>query len=201
MAKKTSFDSLPERGEEILERLMSGKTGHAASPDDDRRLAIIEKRVENIERLLSSDRPTMDKHEVLRALKIKPAMLARMEAAGELISHKEGRKTVFYEDDVVKTFMRSTWKKVREPESEPEPKPARAKRASVEPAPMDIPAEGHHRVGIREAVVILDRKAGAIRQHMTSGLPYHKDGRRVYFYTDELREWSKTHPPLKRKPK
>ena len=66
--------------------------------------------------------------------------------------------------------------------------------------PTDIPAEGRHRVDIHGASVILDRKAGAVRQ-LLSKIPHYKDGRRIYFYTDELREWAKTNRPLKRKSK
>ncbi len=193
MAKKISFDNLPSAVEKILDVLASGESGHTALPELVQRIALLEKKIDHLERTLSPNRPVMDKHAVLKTLKIRPKMLNELEMAGILPSHSEGRKTVFYEHDVVRFHMNQGWKTVMESASKPEV-------VESAPAPIDIPAEGRHRVDIHAASVILDRKTGAVRQ-LLSKIPHHKEGRRIYFFTDELREWGKTNPPLKRKPK
>jgi hypothetical protein len=199
MGKKLTFDKLPAAVEKILEILMTGESGHTALPELVQRIVLLEKKIDHLEKTLSPNRPVMDKHAVIKVLKIRPKVLNELEMSGVLPSHTEGRKTLYYESDVVKLHMnQGSWKSAVAEAS----KPAPAEAEALETVPVDIPAEGHHRVDVNGASVLLDRSAGAIRQQIsTNNIPYHKDGRRVYFYTDELREWAKAHPPLKRKPK
>ena len=196
MAKKISFDNLPAAVEKILEILTSEGSEHTALPELIQRIVLLEKKIDHLEKAISPNRPVMDKHAVIKALKIRPKMLSDLEMSGVLPSHTEGRKTVFYEDDVVKFYMNQGWKAVAAEAS----KPVSEESVPAEPAPVDVPAEGRHCVDIHGASVVLDRKSGAVRQ-LLSKIPHYRDGRRIYFYTDELREWLKNHPPLKRKPK
>lgn len=211
MAKKISFDSLPAAVEKILELLAAGDSGHTALPELVQRMTLLEKKIDHLEKTLSPNRPVMDKHTVLKVLKIRPKVLNQLEMSGMLPSHTEGRRTLFYEYDVVKFHMNQGWKtavaeaakfaRVASSEAESvEPAPAKTPTRRRR-APVEVPAEGRHRIDINGASVILDRTPGAIRQQMNNGLPFYKDGRSVYFYTDELREWGASHPPLKRKPK
>ena len=198
MAKKISFDNLPAAVEKILEHLTTGESEHTALPELIQRITLLEKKIDHLEKTLSPNRPVMDKHTVLKILKIRPKMLNELEMSGVLSSHSEGRKTVFYEDDVVKFHMNQGWKAAMAEAF----KPAPADPAPVDPLPADIPAEGRHRIDINAASVILNRSTGAIRQQLLGNrIPHYRDGRWVYFYTDELREWAKTHRPLKRKSK
>ncbi len=186
MARKVSFDNLPAAVGKILEILTAEGSEHTATPEILQRVKLLEKRLDSIERMLSPGRRTMDKKTVLRVLKIRPRMLSELETSGVLLSHSEGRGTVYFEDDVVKCFMnQSAWK------------------AAVEEAPRlapDAPAGVPSRVDIYGASRILDRTPGAIRQHLSS-LPHEKIGGKLYFAPEALEEWARSHPPLKRKPR
>jgi hypothetical protein len=198
MSKKISFDNLPAAVGKILEILASEGSEHTALPELVQRIALLEKKIDRLEKMLSPDRPVMDMASVCRVLKLRPKAVNNLATSGVLPSHVEGRKTFFYEADVVKFHMNQpAWKEAMAAASVE----TEVEAESQEPATkMDIPAEGRHRVDIHAAGVILERKPGAVRQ-LLSKIPHHKDGRRVYFYTDELRDWAKTNRPLKRKPK
>ncbi len=196
MARKLSFDKLPEAVEKIIGILTAEGSEHAALPELVQRIALLEKKIDRLEKSLSPDRPTMDKHAVLKVLKIRPKMLNELEMAGVLPSHSEGRRTLYYEADVVKFFMtQPSWKGAAESRTGYE----KISGTTENSAPTAIPAEGRVRVDINGASEILSRSTGAIRQHLSSGLPHHKDGRRLYFYSDELREWAQSHTPRRRR--
>lgn len=281
MAKKISFDNLPSAVEKIVELLTAEGTDHTALPELAQRMTLLEKRCANIERLLSPDRPLMDKQTVMRVLKVRPKVLVELENEGLLISHSEGRRSVYYEDDVVRFYMSTGWRALVEAASKTEralatestPKalpdePATAtdgqlvdidaavelvgltkltlyKLTSNKKIPFvkqgsknlfdpvalkewmesrtsrkrkDVVVNGetvrprsdnvegatgeHRRVDMAVAGKILDRTPSAIYQLITTGsVPHYKDGRKVYFFSDELEEWIKTHPPRKRKSK
>ncbi|MDR2911827.1 MAG: helix-turn-helix domain-containing protein [Alistipes sp.] len=194
MAKKISFDNLPRAVEKILETLAAGGSEHSALPELVQRMALLEKKFDNLERLVSPNRPVMDKQTVLRVLKLRPKVVSELERTGVLPSHSEGRRTLFYEDDVVRFYMnQGAWKSVVS---------SAAGSGSVSDEGVDSEAAasavsegGRKRVGAKEASVILNRSAAAVYQLTASGrVPFHKDGAKVFFYTDELREWLKGHP-------
>jgi hypothetical protein len=122
--------------------------------------------------------------------------------SGTLPSREQGKKRVFYEDGVVKYFMtQPAWKEAASP------KLVAAKlvapvEASDDSASSAINTEITGRIDINAAGIIVDRNPGAIYQLIkTNVIPFHKDGRKVYFIAEELREWIKTHPARKRKSK
>lgn len=198
MAKKISFDKLPEAVEKILQILTSEESEHTLLPELLQRMIRLEKKVEYLQLLAAPDKPTMEMHEVCRTLKLRPKAVNELAIAGVLPSREQGRKTVFYEDGVMKYFATlPAWKGTKE-------KPERVRKHAVsnENIPEEIPADGRQRVGIDVAVRILDRKPGAVYQLLkTSSVPHYREGRQVYFFTDELREWVLSHPPRKRKAK
>jgi hypothetical protein len=119
--------------------------------------------------------------------------------SGTLPSREQGKKRVFYEDGVVKYFMtQPAWK-----EAAASPKPVAAKLVASTEASDDssaINAEITGRIDINVAGTIVDRNPGAIYQLIkTNVIPFHKDGRKVYFIAEELREWAKAHPARKRR--
>ncbi len=196
MAKKLSFDRLPEAVGKILEILTSEGSEHSALPQLVQRITLLEKKIDHLEKNLSPERATMDKPSVLKILKIRPKMLNELEMSGVLPSHTEGRRTLFYESDVVKFFMTlPAWKAALE--SKPEREPSGVDVPAREEAPRSVATEGRVRVDIHGASEILGRSTGAIRQLLSTGLPYHKDGRWLYFYSDELREWGMNKKPRK----
>ena len=210
MAKKLSFDRLPEAVERILGILTSEDSEHTALPELVQRITLLEKKIDHLEKNLLPGRATMDKHTVLKVLKIRPKMLNELEMSGVLSSHTEGRRTLYYEADVVKFHMtQPAWKAAVEPKpgrktatTKPEQEPAREQervqeqeRGREQNISEPIAAEGRQRVDINGASEILGRTPGAIRQLLSTGLPYYKDGRWLYFYSDELREWGANHKP------
>lgn len=202
MAKKLSFERLPEAVGKILEILTSEGSEHSALPEIVQRIALIEKKIDHLEKSLSPERATMDKHTVLKVLKIRPKLLSELEMSGELPSHSEGRRTLFYESDVVKFYMTMpAWKAALESTAEREKSAATPEPESKpeQEAPEPIAEEGRQRVDINGASRILGRTTGAIRQLLSTGLPYHKDGRWLYFFSDELREWGASHKPRKKR--
>ncbi len=278
MAKKVSFDTLPKMVEKILEILTSEGSDQTALPELAQRVAVTEKRLDKIEQLLSPNRPVMDKHTVLRVLKIRPKMLSELESSGVLLSHTEGRRTFYYEDDVVKCFMnQSSWKSAMEEatkvksvepasdspvsdDSEPAPvndglidieaaavmigrtkltiykltskdkipfirqgrkllfevealekwkennttrkrKQQSEVTENLEPESPEVSpsvAEATGRIDIKVACEIVGRNPAAIYQLIkTKTIPNYKEGKKVYFNAEELKEWVKTHPPRK----
>lgn len=190
MAKKLSFDRLPEAVEKILAILSSEGSEHTALPELVQRIALLEKKIDHLEKSLSPGRSTMDKPAVLKMLKMRPKVLSELEMSGVLPSHSEGRRTLFYEADVVKFFMtQPAWKAAMEKND----------TEAGQAVPEEIAAEGRQRVDINGASQILGRTPGAIRQLLSTGLPHYKDGRWLYFYSDELREWGLSNKPRPRK--
>ncbi len=199
MAKKLSFDKLPEAVEKILTILTSEGSEHTALPELLQRVALLEKKIDYLQRTVSPDKPVMDMHEVCRILKLRPKAVSELAMSGVLPTREQGKKTVFYEEGVVKYFMtQGPWK-----ETMPA-KPAIVQPASAEAA-YDEPVsttEGRRRIDINAAGEIVDRSAAAIYQLIKTGsIPYYKDGRKVYFFSDELHEWVKDHPARKRRAK
>jgi excisionase family DNA binding protein len=210
MAKKLSFDKLPEAVEKILNILTSEESEHTALPELLQRVALLEKKIDYLQRSVSPDKPVMDMHEVCRVLKLRPKAVSELAMSGTLPSREQGKRTVFYEEGVVRYFMTlGPWKETTATKPAPV-KPALMESASLEIAPdksvstggSASTAEGRRRIDINVAGEIVNRSAAAIYQLIKTGnIPYYKDGRKVYFFTDELREWVKDHPARKRRAK
>ena len=212
MAKKATFDNLPAMVEKILGTLTTEGSEHTAAPEILQRVKLLEKRFDSLERLISPDRPVMDKQTVLRVLKLRAKQLAELENDGVLISHKDGRSVVFYEDDVMRFFAKHGWKAVVQAASQPESAtPAPAKRKSAAPEPVEsveseikqpeiTTLEATGRIDTKAACRITGRNPGAIYQLIkTKSIPSYKDGNSVFFIAEELMEWVKTHPARKYK--
>ncbi len=200
MAKKLSFDKLPEAVEKILGILTSEGSEHTALPELLERVALLEKKLDYLQRTVSPDKPVMDMNEVCRALKLRPKAVSELAMSGVLPSREQGKKTVFYEEGVVKYFMtQGPWKEATASKAAPvNSSPAEAGSGEVAPPAT----EGRQRIDINAAGEILDRSLGAVYQLIQAkAVPYYKDGRKVYFFSDELREWSKDHPARKRRAK
>lgn len=197
MAKKLSFNDLPSAVERMLEILDSGDSGQTALPEIVQRLARLEKKIEYLQIMASPDKPVMDMQAVCRVLKLKPKAVYELAEAGILPSREQGRKTVFYEEGVVKYYTAlPVWKTAAGSTAAP----ASSASASADTAAADIPSEGRHRIDINAAAEILDRSTAAIYQLISNKrVPFHKDGNKTYFYTDELRAWVKDNPPRKRR--
>ena len=190
--KKVTFDNLPAIVQRIFDIISVDKAGDSASPELAKQVARLEKRLENLERLLSPERPTMNKQTVLKVLKLRAKALAELEAKGTLLSHKDGRSTVFYEDDVVKFYInQSSWKAT---------KVAAVEVAADEVDAPEIAPEIRQRIDIDQAAKLLGKAKGTVYHLTSSGkIPHHKEGSKVYFYTDELREWQKGYKGKKRR--
>jgi regulator of replication initiation timing len=200
MAKKVTFDNLPAMVEKLLEILTAEGSEHQALPEIVQRVKRLEMQNDSLERLLSPDRRTMDKPTVCRVLKLRPKQLAELEQAGLLLSHAEGRRTYYYEDDVVRCFMnQSAWKNALEAATKPEPVQVAEPDADVVEQPANA-AELTGRIDMKAACVIVNRNPAAIYQLVkTKSIPHHKEGRNLYFDAEKLREWVKTHPARKYK--
>lgn len=200
MAGKISFDNLPAAVEKILQILTAEGSEHTALPELLQRVALLEKKIDYLQRTMSPDRPVMDMKQVCRALKLRPKAVSELAMSGVLPSREHGKKTVFYEDGVVRCFMTgAAWKEATaaKPVS---PKSASPEAGSDRSEPAATAYEGRQRIDVNAAAEITDRSAAAVYQFITSkSIPYHKDGRKVYFFSDELREWVKTHPARKRR--
>ena len=207
--ERVTRDNLPEVVGRIWDFLQStgwAEGRHGKTTDEfDRRLERLEKKIDNIERLLSPDRPVMEKTTVLRLLKLRPRQLGELERTGILMSHREGRGSVFYEDDVMRFYASGVWRKVKEEAEEekiaqsspagsgsPATVPTAVAREIAPPPKVSaaIPATGRRRVDIYGAAEVLGCSPEAVRLLFKSGLPCHRDGVWLYFLTDELREWA-----------
>lgn len=205
MAKKLSFDALPAAVEKILEILTAEGTEYTALPELLQRLALLEKKIDYLQRTLSPDKPVMDMQEVCRVLKLRPKAVSELAMAGILSSREQGKKRVFDEEGVLRYFTtQGPWKEAMATKPLPAAKPASPEPISPEVA-FDEPVsttEERRRIYIDAACEILNRSAAAIYQLIkTRSVPYYKDGRKVYFFTDELREWVKYHPARPRRRK
>ena len=196
MTKKLTFDALPATVEKILEILSSEGSEHTALSELVQRIALIEKKIDYLQKTVSPDRPVMDMQTVCKVLKLRPKAVSELAMSGVLPSRAEGRRTLFYEDAVVKYFMTQPAWGAAVSES------ASARSAASDPTPMDIASEGRQRIDINAASEILGRSAAAIYQLTANNrVPYHKDGTKVYFYIDELRQWVQSNPARQRRKK
>jgi hypothetical protein len=115
MAKKLTFDKLPAAVERILEILNSDTSEHTALPEIVRRLERLEKKIDHLEKSMYPDRFTMEMHEVCRVLKLRPKAVNELAMSGVLHSFEQGKKRVFYEDDVVIFYMNQpAWRAAKE---------------------------------------------------------------------------------------
>ncbi len=192
---------MPAAVAEILEILTSGTSEYTALPELIQRVALLEKKIDYLQKSLSPERPMMDTQAVCRVLKLRPKAVSELAASGVLPTRTEGRRTLFYEDAVVKYFMtQPTWNS-----------PAPAKRAyrkrseatrqetDTAPEPVSIP-EDDRRIGAAEAARMLGRSSGAIYQLIFNNrIPFHRDGTTIFFQTAELREWAMKNPARPRK--
>ncbi len=189
MAKKLSFDKLPSAVEKILEILTAEGSDHTALPELVQRVVVMEKRLDKIEQLLSPNRLVMDKLTVLRVLKIRPKMLNELESSGVLLSHTEGRRTFYYEDDVVRCFMnQSAWKAAIEDAS---------KAKSVEPASDSPVSDDSESAPVNDRLIDIEAAAGMIgRTKLTvykltskDKIPFIRQGRKLLFEVEALEQW------------
>lgn len=208
MAKKVSFNDLPAAVGKILEILSSEESEYMALPELVQRVTVMEKRLDKIEQILSPNRPTMDKQTVMRVLKVRPKILSELENSGLLLSHSEGRRTFFYEDDVVRCFMsQSSWKNILEEAVKPVPvesaipetqKSEQADSASNE---VVITDEGQL-VDMDGAIRILDRtKLTIYKLTSQNKIPFTRKGNKLYFEVDKLEQWKANNSSRKRKSK
>jgi len=224
MAKKISFDDVPAALDSILKILTAETSEHSLLPTLLQRVTLIEKKIDHLQRSLSTERPTMDMHRVCRVLKLRPKAVNELVLSGALPSVNNGRKMLIYEDGVVRYFMNlPTWKEAAESVAEPpKGRPGRPKKvrpvvveaadaaeATIANAPEDVEVveavggvnhDAHQRVDINAASLILGRSTAAIRQQLTK-IPYYRDGRSIYFFADEIAEWAKHNRPRPRKNK
>jgi len=108
MAKKLTFDELPVAVEKILDILSNPDNSHTALPEILRRVAVIEKKVNSLQETLSPKHPTMDVQSVCRLLRIRPRVAYTLADSGAILSRIEGRKTLFYKDDVYRYFVETS---------------------------------------------------------------------------------------------
>lgn len=190
MAKKDSWDNLPQAVGKILEILLSDDSGQTALPEFRQRLILLERKVDDLIDLVSPDRPTMDVPAVCRVLKIKPKAAYELADNGTLPFKTVGRKTLFYQDGVVKYFMSlPAWTSA-----------IAAPAPSGEEIPEPVPVDGKQRIDVKTAARMAGRTSAALYQQVSNGrVPFHRDGKNVYFIVEELQEWLKTNPPRKRR--
>ena len=187
--KKIGFDQLPAAVGRILEILENPNNSAAAIPELIQRIVQLENKLDYLQKAVSPESAMMDKESVIRALKIRPAALNELVLSGVLPARKDGRRTLFYEDAVVKYFMTGPkWT-----------------AAMSEAAPVEVDAEspaldGKQRVNVSTAAKITGRSKAAVYQLMSSNrIPSYREGKKIYFIAGELQEWTKTHLPRKRK--
>jgi excisionase family DNA binding protein len=198
MAKKLTFDKLPEAVARILEILSSEGSEQTLLPELLARMTRLEKKVEHLQLLVSPDKPVLDMQAVCKVLKLRPKAVSDLADRGALPSRTHGGKTVFYEEGVLKYFAtQPAWTAAVAADT-----PATATRPSAIEPSVDEPifegpakalvsAEGRQRVDINVASRILGRSVGAVYQLTSNNkVPFHKDGSKVYFHTDELQEWA-----------
>jgi len=214
MTKKISFDTMPSALEKILNILNSEGSEHTVLPELAERVALLEKKIDYLQKTVSPERPTMDMQEVCRVLKLRPKAVNQLAMAGLLPSTDKGRKIRFYEEGVVRYFMTlPAWKeaaaapKHAAPATDDADNDGPAEEVTAAPTTRKYvrqkavlaPVDGRQRVDVNGASRILDRSKAAVRQKLSSGLPHHKDGRNVYFFVDELVEWAKNNRPRPRR--
>ena len=90
----------------ILSDPDDGRT--SALPDILRRLNAIEKRLDHLQKSLTSERPVMDVPSVCRILKIRPRAAYELAENGTIPYRMEGKKTLFYADEVHRYYVKTT---------------------------------------------------------------------------------------------
>ena len=201
MAKKVSFDNLPKAVEKILEILTAEGSDHNALPELIQRIMVIEKRLDKFEQMLSPNRATMDKKAVLGVLNITPKILRKLEHSGLLLSHSEGRRTFYYEDDVVRCHMNQSALKAAV-EATPQ-------AVSIEPGsdkPEIVESESNHAndglVDIEGAATMIGlSKLTVYKLKSTGNLPFVKQGRKLLFEVVALKKWMEDNLSGRRKRK
>ena len=214
MAKKVSFDNLPAMVGKMLEILTAEGSEHTATPEILQRVKLLEKKLDSIERLVSPDRPVMDKQMVLRLLKIRPKQLSELELTGVLTSHKEGRSAVFYEDDVMRCYAKQfAWRNAIEQAAKPVASESAEPTVPVEPVEPDagkpdepvvpiepepasavsdepVSKEDVHLIDIDAAAAMIGRSKYAV-YNLTSKdrIPFMRKGNKLLFDVEVLEKW------------
>lgn len=197
MTKKLSFNDLPAAVEKILEIISSEESAYTALPELIQRMNVQEKKIDLLQRIVSPDLAVMDTQSVCRVLRLRPKAVKELSDSGVLPYRTEGRKTLYYEDGVVRYFMtQPAW-------SSAVSKPAAHAKSEAEKSETGVIEFGERqRIDINAACEILDRSAAAIYQLASNcRIPHYKEGRKIYFFNDELQKWMKANPPRKRKQK
>jgi len=189
MAKKLSWDKLPEAVSKILEILSSEDSEYSALPEIRKSITALERKVDYMITALSPDRPTMDAQTVRRILKIRPKELNELTESGILPYRTDGKKVLYFEDGIIKYFMgQPAWKAVAKP----------AVAESIPDSASSISDDQH--LTIKGASGIVDRSTAAIYQLVSKDrIPFHRNGNNLYFIAGELRKWLVDNPPRKRK--
>lgn len=207
MAKKISFNDLPSAVEKILEILMAEGSDHTALPELVQRVAVMEKRLDKIEQILSPDRPVMDQHTTMRVLKIRPKILHDMENSGILLSHTEGRRKFFYEDDVIRCFInQSLWKNALEEAAKPAPVELIASEIANSEQTDTVSNEPDtinevRLVNIDVAAELLGKKKLTIYKLTSRNkIPFIRKGNKLYFEVEKLEQWKTENSSRRRKP-
>jgi excisionase family DNA binding protein len=202
MAKKMTFEELPGAVGEILDILQSGGTGNQVSPETAKRLVIIEKKIDNLEKRLFPDRKTMNRQAVCRVLKLRPKQLIELENSGVLVSHMEGNKAVYYEDDVMRCYAKNNWRAVLEAAANPElAKSDESESAeSMSPSKESVSTEDWQFIDIDAAAEMVGKKKTTIYKLTSQNkMPFIKRGSKLLFDIEALREWLTGNSSRKRK--
>lgn len=202
--KRLGFDDLPSAVERILEMLSAPESSASALPEVIQRITALENKIDYLQRTMSPESAMLDRQTVMRILKIRPKVLAELAESGVLPSRKEGRSVMFYEDAVVRYYMKQPlWTSAA---SNPEQAAQAAKESETGTAQWEPDAETAQwsddlHLNMAGASAITGRSAAAIYQLTAKNkIPFHKRGEKsIYFLAGELREWVKTHPPRPRK--
>lgn len=189
MAKKVSWDNLPQVTAQVLDILLSENSQQLAVPELRQRLILLERKIDDLHDLVSPDRPTMELPAVCRILKIKPKEAYNLAENGTLPYKTAGRKALFYQDGVVKYYM-----------SLPAWVSAISAPSSTETPADSIPEVDKKQIDVTGASQLLGRSESAIRQLASKGrIPYRKEKGKLVFIVCELLEWSQSNTPRKRK--
>ena len=200
MAKTASFDNLPKMVEKILEILTAEGSDHNALPEIIQRITVIEKRLDKFEQMLSPNRAKMDKKAVLSVLNITPKILRKLEHSGLLLSHSEGRRIFYYEDDVVRCFMNQSALKAA---VEGVPKTISIEPVLDKPEPVESGSNPSNDglLDIEAAATMIGRtKLTIYKLTSQSKIPFIRQGRKLLFEVEALEKWMHDNTPRKRNP-
>ncbi len=105
---------------------------------------------------------------------------------------RQGRKLLF-EVEALEKWVNDNTPRKRKLQSE-----VIENREPVTPEVSPSVADATGRIDIKVACEIVGRNPAAIYQLIkTKSIPSYKEGNKVYFNAEELKEWVKTHPPRK----